>query len=340
MKLNPRDAVAYFRKPDPNRAGVLIFGADAMRVALRRKELITALVGAEAETEMRLSRMAAADLRKDPARLLDAVKAISFFPGPRVALAEDATDGLRDVFAAALEDWRDGDAQIIVTAGQLTAKSALRKLFEDHRNTVCIGLYDDPPSRDEIEGLLAAAGLTNIDRDTSEAIIALSRQLDPGDFRQTLDKLSLYKAGDSSPVSVADLDACRPQSAEAELDSLLQVVAEGRTKEIAPILRRLYAQGVTPTALCIGALRHFRTLHSASCDPGGPAAGVGRLRPPVFGPRRDAIVRQASKWGREQLERALTEILTTDLSLRSTSKAPQSALMERTLIRLATLANR
>ena len=340
MKLNARDAISYFRKPDPNKTGLLIFGADAMRVALRRKEVIDALVGPQGEAEMRLTRMSGAELRKDGALLNDAIKAQGFFPGPRVAFVEDATDGLTATFEAALADWRDGDAQIIVTAGQLTAKSKLRKLFEGHPATYCVGIYDDPPGREEIEATLSKSGVNDVSRDAMDAILSLSRMLDPGDFRQTIEKLGLYKLNDQTPVSVEDVDACRPQSAEAGLDDLLKVVAEGQAQRIAPLLRRLYAQGVNPTTLCIGANRHFRTLHAAASDAGGPAAGVGRLRPPVFGPRRDAIVRQASAWGRPKLEKALSELLATDLTLRSTSRAPQHALMERALVRLAMMAKR
>lgn len=340
MKLNTRDAVAYFKKPDPNRAGILIYGSDAMRVATRRKEVITALVGPQAEEEMRLNRMNGAELRKDPAQLIDSLKSQGFFPGPRVTFVEDATDGLSDLFSDALNDWQIGDAQLVVTANQLTAKSALRKVFENHPNVYAVGIYDDPPGRDEIEAALTAAGLTNIARESMDALLALSRSLDPGDFRQTVEKIGLYKQGDPLPLSVTDIEACAPQSTEADLDEVLNIVADGKAQELAPILRRLYAQGVQPVGLCIGALRHFRTLHTASADPGGPAAGVGRLRPPVFGPRRDAIVRQASNWGRAKLETAISELISTDLQLRSSTKAPQSALIERSLIRLAMMARR
>ena len=36
-KLQPRDALGVLRKPDPARAGILIYGADAERVAIRRR---------------------------------------------------------------------------------------------------------------------------------------------------------------------------------------------------------------------------------------------------------------------------------------------------------------
>ena len=340
MKLAGAAANGYFRNPDKTHAGLLIFGVDPMRVATKRQEVITALVGPNGDEEMRLARMSGADLRKDPAILNDAIKAQGFFPGHRVAFVEDATDGLSKVIDAALLDWQPGDAQIIVTAGQLTAKSALRKIFEGHRNAVSVGIYDDPPSRDEIEQTLKDAGLEVQSRDVMDALFALAGSLEPGDFRQTIEKVGLYKRGDSTPVSVEDVTANAPQSAEVDVDDVLEVVATGQVDRLGPVLRDLYAQGVAPVTLCIGAMRHFRQLHTAASDPGGAAAGAGRLRPPVFGPRRDKIVRQASNWGRDRLEKALTTLTDTDLQMRSSGASPDRALMERALIRLAMLARR
>lgn len=335
MKLNSRDAAAYFRKPDPKATGLLIYGADAMRVATKRQEVIAALVGPEAEAEMRLTRISGADLRKDAALLHDAIKSQGFFPGPRVAFVEDATDGTTKAIEPALADWAPGDAQVIVTAGQLNARSALRKLFEGHKAAYAAGIYDDPPDRAEIEAIIAAAGLEQVPGDVMAAIMDLSRALDPGDFRQTIEKLSLYKGDDATPVTVEELELCAPHSSEAEMDDLLHNVAEARADLIAPVLGRLYAQGTTPVALCIGATRHFRALHAAAWDPGGAAAGIGRLRPPIYGKRRDRMARQAGKWSRSRLEDALSLLTETDLQLRSSGNAPAQALVERALIRLA-----
>jgi DNA polymerase-3 subunit delta len=336
MKLSGPAANGYFRNPDKTHAGLLIFGADPMRVAGKRQEVIAALVGPQGYEEMRLTRMSGPDLRKDPAILNDAIKAQGFFPGHRVAFVEEATDGLSKVIDAALGDWQAGDAQVVVTAGQLTAKSALRKVFEAHRNAVSIGIYDEPPSRDEIEQTLRDAGLEIQSRDVMDALFVLAASLEPGDFRQTMEKVSLYKRGDPSGVSVADIMANAPQSAEVDIDDVLEVVATGQADKLGPVLRDLYAQGVAPVTLCIGAMRHFRQLHTVASDPGG----VGALRPPVFGPRRDKLVRQASNWGRDRLERALTALTDTDLQMRSSGATPDRALMERALIRLAMMARR
>lgn len=341
MKMSGREAEGYFAKPDPDRTGLLIYGADAMRVALKRQQVLTALLGDGAEEEMRLTRMPGADLRKDPAQLLDAVKAVGFFPGPRAVFVEDTTDAAAPAVLTALEDWAPGDAQIIVTAGALKATSKLRKAFEGHRNTYAVGLYDEPPSRGEIERTLAQAGVRDVPPDSMSMLVDLANELSPGDFAQTVEKIALYKLNDPAPLSHDDIDACAPKSTEAGLDDVLNIVAEGRSAEIGPMIVRLQAQGTNAVSLCIGATRHFRTLYTAASAPGGAASGVGRLRPPVYGKRRDRIVRQAQGWGAHKLETALTILTDTDLQLRSAGQtAPAMAVMERALIRLAMLARR
>ena len=341
MKLAGRDANAYFRKPDPEAAGLLIFGEDTMRVAMRRQEVVAALIGPEGETEMRLTRMSGAELRKEPAMLLDAVKATGFFPGPRVALVEEATDGLSKTFDAALKDWKPGDAQIIATAGQLNARSALRKLFEGSRQAYAAGLYNDPPDREEIEAELKRAGLREVGRDAMQALEGLARALTPGDFRQTLEKIALYKYEDTTPLTPDEVELNAPASIEAEMDEIFHVLAEGRTAEIDPVMQRLEAQGVAPVTLLIMGMRHFRMLYTVASAPGGAREGINRVRPPVFGPRRDRMMRQAQDWRTDRLEDALDHLMETDLRLRSAGqRAPAMALVERCFVRLAHLAQR
>ncbi len=337
MKIGAAEARRTYARPDPARAGLLIFGADPMRVALMREEIIRLVAGPDAETDMRITRLAGSDLRQDPARLLDAVKAQGFFPGPRVAFLEEAGDGVEPVVQAALAEWRPGDAMLLVTAGDLKTKSALRKLFEGHRATHALGLYDDPPSRDDVARFVSEAGLAEPGREAMSDLLALSQALDPGDFRQTLVKLALYKRGDPVPLTSTDIATCAPATVEAEIDEVVHAAAEGRVAEIGGLIRRLAGQGEGAVGICIAATRHFRALHAAASDPGGASAGLARTRPPVFGPRRDRMLRQATAMGRDRLETALRVLVETDLTLRSTSNAPALALVERALLRLAML---
>lgn len=338
MKLTARDTAGYLARPDASKA-LLIYGADPMRVADARVTVCEALAGKDAAQDMRLDRLPAADIRRDPAGVIDAMKAVGFFPGPRVTLIEDAGDGTTAALKAALDVWAEGDATLVVTAGQLGPRSALRKLFEAAKGAFAAGIYDTPPSMGDVRAALDRAGLT-ADRSGDEALMAQARALEPGDFRQVMAKLALYKHGDGTPVTHEDVAAVAPQSAEADLDDLLDLVADGDVQQIAPMLSRVYAQGTQPVALAIQLNRKFRQLHRAASDPEGASAGAARVKPPVFGPRRDRLARQAGRWGADALDWALAEITETDLTLRSAAEVPRPALVERLLVRLTMRANR
>lgn len=338
MKLFGREAVRYFTNPETGRAGLLIYGPDSMRVALRRQEVLKSLVGVSGEKEMRLTRLAASDLRKDSAALSDAIKAQSFFPGPRAVFVEGAADGLTKTISAALSDWQNDDATLVVTAGQLAARSSLRKFFEGHNNAYAAAIYADPPSHDEIEATLKKSGIGAVSPDAMADLTNLSRNLDPGDFAQTIEKLGLYKLNDPTPISSKDVAACAPATIEAALDDALNLVAEAKISEISTVMHRLEGQGVAPTTICIGATRHFKTLHLAASHPKGPEAGLMAARPPVFGPRRDRMARQARDMGVYKIENALGILTDTDLALRSSRPVPARAMLERAFLRIAMLA--
>jgi DNA polymerase-3 subunit delta len=299
-----------------------------MRVALKRQEFLKALLGANAEEEMRLTRIQAAELRRDPAMLLDAIKAVGFFPGPRAAFVEDANDNIAKILIETLADWQPGDAQIIVSGGDLKKTSKVLKAFETHKTAFAAAIYDNPPDRAEIERLLGEARLKP-DADAMASLTELARVLDPGDFRQTIEKITLYKLNDTSPLNADDVAACAPTSTEAEVDDILHVVAEARASDIGPVMNKLQGQGVNAVTLTIMATRHFRTLYRIAANPGAPIYGVRD---------RDRATRQASNWGAAKLETALGVLTDTDLTLRSAGQhAPALALVERAFIRLAML---
>lgn len=338
MKVASRNVAAFCAKPGAV-PGVLFYGSDTMRIALRRQELVAALIGPEGEAEMRLTRLTPSDLRDDPGRIGDEMRAMGFFAGARVVLLEGAVDTHARTVEPALAEWREGDATLVVTCGSLNARSTMRKLFEGHGTAAALPIYDDPPDQAEIDALLSRASLT-ASHEAEQALHALAHSLEPGDFRQTIDKLALYKIGDETPLSAEEVALLSPATVEAALDDVVNAAAEGEVDRLGPLMHQLGAQGTTPVAICIAAGRHFRGLFTAASDPEGPAAALARMRPPVWGPRRDRMRRQATTWGAARLDTATRVLVDVDLQLRSSSHAPDMAVMERALIRLAMMARR
>ena len=335
MKLVGDKANNYFTNPDDSHTAILIYGSDTMRVALRRQELLEALLGDNAEEEMRLTRMSGSDLSSDPALLLDGLKANGFFPGLRAVFVEGATDTNSAVIDAAIQDWQKGDAILVLTSNQLNARSKLRKVIENNSNSVAVGIYNDPPNEKEIISIVSRYNLNNFESDAKKDLIALGRSLDPGDFQQTCEKLSLYKYKDASAITSTDINLCAPVTIDAALDEAIHIIADARSDEVGPLLSKLFGQGMNPTTMCIAVTRHFRNLHFAASHPSGPDTALSRAKPPVFGLRKERMVRQVRLWGGTRLEKALGVLTDTDLSLRSSSKAPAHAMLERAFIRIS-----
>lgn len=113
------------------------------------------------------------------------------------------------------------------------------------------------------------------------------------------------------------------------------VVAEEQPARIGPLIRRLEAQGKLAVGLVIQVQRYFRALHAIAVDPAGPAVAAKRTY--GFGNRQNGMAAQAGRWSVPKLETALATLIETDLTLRSTSKAPAMAVLERALLRVALL---
>jgi DNA polymerase-3 subunit delta len=340
MKLTSRDLSSFFASPPQGIAGILIYGSDDMRVARKRQELIQSLLGPKADEEMRLARISRDSLKKAPEKAIDLCKAQGFFPGQRALVIEEANETITDLVIKAIEVWKDGDATLIITAGQLKPTSTLRKFFEQQQNTFSAPIYDNPITRAEIKNTISDAGLKNVTQESFNHLSQIALQLEPGDFEQTIEKLALYKLNDETPLTNNDINECIPISNEAQIEEVLAVVLSGNHSKISQIINRLRSQGVLPVTLVIAITRHFKVLFSIAANPKGASAGAAALKPPVFGPRKEKLINQAQKWGPERIKGAIKIITATDLQLRSPNQqAPQMALIERLFIKLAMTLN-
>ena len=338
MKLTPRDAGRVLDQPPESLPALLIFGADPIRVAERRARVVLARIGPQGAADMRLDRIDGASLRKGGAAVADALKSRGFVPGPRAVVVDEATDTAAPALEAALAAWAPGDALLVVTAGELKPTSKLRKLFEGHRTALALAVYDDPPDRAEIERWLAAEGLTRLPADTARDLVALGQTLDPGEFRQTLARIALYKLNDPAPLTPDELATLAPPAPEAEVDDLIAAVAAGERGRIAPLMSLLAGQGVNAVTVAIALLRHLRLLHRLAGDPAGPDQAVERARPPLNFRVKARVLADLRRWAPARLDEALAEAVTLDLALRSSAPVPARALAERGLLRIAGLA--
>jgi DNA polymerase-3 subunit delta len=338
VKLAGARAAAFCTRPDPGKVGALLHGPDAGLVALRRRELVAALTDGD---DLRLTRLEPGGAARDPAEIDAAMRARGFFPGRRVVLIEGAKDGLAAGLAGVLAEAGPEDACLVVTAEALPARSTLRRLFEGQAALVALGLYPEPPGRDELAALLDRAGLAcGLTADAADALAAVAQAIDRGALMQLIETIAVFALDREAPLDAETLATLLPAAADSELDRLVAAVAEGQTAAVGPLLRRLTGAGVGPAAMLIAAGRHFRQLLGLAAARDGIDAALGRLRPPAFGPRRQALAAQARRWGPVRLETATRLLFQADRALRSPGGRPDLALVERCLIRLAMMVGR
>ncbi len=339
MKLIGQNAINFCLNPKPTSA-ILLHGEPDSKIIKKYESIKEKLLGENAENEMRLTELSGAELRKDKSLALDAIKAVGFFPGPRLVFIKNGSDSLSDIANEIISEYQTGDTYLIITANKLNTRSKLRKLFESSKTAVSIGVYPDPLTDQEIEMAIEKVGVQNIETDARKNLKHLAKSIELNEFEQILEKIFLYKINDNTPISSKDILKCLNFSAEIEFDDLINKICEGNTKELSPLLFKLNTKGQNPTSTYVIVNQYFRNLHMLAIQPSNIEQTLSRMRPPVFGARRSKLISNSKKWGVKRLEKALTLLHESGLALRSSKSIPQHAIIDRTLIKISMMISK
>lgn len=343
MKLTGKKIDAFLARPKLAAGSVLLYGPDQGLVRERARTLAGKCV-ADLKDPFAVTEFTGAALRQDPGLLTDAAFSMSLGGGDCVILVREAPDTLVEpltqIFGQSVPAW-----PIIVEAGDLPPRSALRKYFEKEANLAAIGCY---PEEGQNLGLfirevLAEQQLT-LDPDALQFLIA-SLAGDHQIVRRELEKLALYasaKDANADRVTEADVIACVGDSSETSLDNLVYAVGDGNQAAIDQTLAKAYQEGISPVAAIRAVQRHFQRLHFVRGQVQGGGSidqALGRLKPPVFFKRKADFQRQARTWSAENISRALAYATENEIDSKTTG-LPADILCGRTLMRIAMAARR
>ena len=335
MKIAPREAERFLREPDPDVRAVLIYGPDGGLVRERAEALHRTVVG-DPTDPFRTAELTPADLKDGPARLTDEAAALSMTGGRRAVRLRAADDGLTPVLQEFLAD-TPGEALVIVEAGDLSARSPLRKIFEGAKTGAAVPCYrDDERSLSRIiDESLRTHGLTA--SPDARAYLAANLGGDRQLTRQELDKLALYKGPAGGTVELEDAQAIVGDSAERSLEDLAYAVADGNLGELERTLQRSFREGAQPIAVVRAVARHLQRLHLVAGQAAGGAPSdqaIGQLRPPVFWKLKERFKDQAAGWPPRALARALQRLLDAEMASKQTG-APAQVVCARALLETA-----
>lgn len=335
VKLAFKAIDGFAKNPPADMLAVLVYGPDEGLVR-ERMALLTRHVVPDANDPFGVVELAAGDLGDTPSRLLDEAQSISMLGGRRVVRLRDADDKVANAVKATLAALRAGDNLVLVSAGELPPRSALRQMFEAAPNAAALPCYveDERDIARVLKDGLRDAGYNM----PSDALVYMSANVvgDRGVARSEIEKLITYMGGQRD-IGLQDVIACVGSSAALSLDDLSKHVASGLYAEADRILSFVLSEGL-PAVTVLRTLQNYFTRLSitrARIDRGeNIEAAMKKLRPEVFWKHKAAFEAQVTGWSAEALQQALALLMSVEAKCKQTGSDPQ-ILCSRAILSLA-----
>jgi DNA polymerase-3 subunit delta len=324
VKIPPRNIDAFVKKPSPETLAVLVYGPDEGLVRERAGILAKSVGGGD--DPFGAPELTGEQIADDPARLTDEARAISMLGGRRAVRVRDASDKAASAIKDALAQIKPGDNFIVVAAGELGPRSALRLLFENADNATAIPCYVDDER--DISRVIAEALKGAGWRVSSDALSYMAANVvgDRAVARGEVEKLITYMGKEKREISLDDVSACVGQAASLPLEDLARHALSGLFAEADRVLRLALSEGA-PAVSVLRALQNYALrLHitRARMEKGeGAETAVSRLKPPLFFKHKPAFEAQVSNLSLAAIEQILNVIVSAEARCKQTGAEPE-----------------
>jgi DNA polymerase-3 subunit delta len=327
MKIQGASIRRFLDKPDKAVRAVLLYGPNESFVHEAAQTLAAWAVG-KSDDPYAVTKLGEDEIKKDAARLGDALAAQSLLGGPTVVWARisgKGADGAIEHELAAIERNEPG-GYLIVEAGDLGSTAPLVKQFTAAKNGAVIAFYEETEAeRAQYARSLAKDLGLKFEHGAEDTFLA-ALPADRGMARQEIEKLALYAHKLERPISADDIEALMAGEAESALDAASLAAAQGKVAQAVEALARI--EGLSGVSALRALLRRMHQLRDARAmiDGGAsPSDAVARLRPPVFWKERDAVAAQARLWTAKKLNAAYDVLWSAELRSK-TAGAPQELI--------------
>ena len=331
MKLAAARVEGFLRRPDPEIRAVLVYGPDT-GLARERADTLIRSICPDLHDPFRVADLTAAALASDPARLTDEAAQIGLMGGRRVIRVREAGDAVAALFARLLADKGAAavNSLVVAEAGDLPARSALRRVFDDSPRAAAIGCYPDS-ARDLALVIREAFAAHRIgaSRDATDFLVEHLGE-DRLVTRSELEKLTLY-AGDGGYIELDTARAVIADSAALSLDDALLAAAEGNAAALDRALTRALQEGESPVTIIRALLRHLQRLYLLAArvrDGDSVEAAIRAARPPIFFREQDSYRRQLGRWTTARLHHALGRVAEAEFRMKLTGLPAETICRE------------
>lgn len=317
----------FLEKPDKDVRAVLLYGPNESFSHEAAQKLAAWALG-KSDDPYAITKLSDDEIKKDGAKLADALAAQSLLGGPTIVWARIDGKGADAAIVDALAGIERGQASgyLIVEAGDLGGTAELVKKFTAAGRGAAIAFYEETETeRAQYAKALAKELGVAFERDAEEAFLA-ALPSDRGLAKQEIEKLSLYAVGLGRPLNIDDVEQLSASESESALDAASLAAAEGHAAQAVEALARI--ESVSGVSALRALLRRLHQLRDARMmiDGGMSAAdAIGKLRPPVFWKERDAVTAQVRRWTAKKLNVAYDVMWAAELRCK-TAGAPQELI--------------
>lgn len=293
--LKAHEVERFIKRPDLDAGIILAYGPDAGLVRETAQRLVHHFTGNDSDG-MGLVTLDGGEIDGDPGRLIVEARTSSLFGEKRVVRVRNAGKSLTVALSQLADD--PSGSIIILEAGNLAPKDALRALAEGSRSARALPCYAD--TDETIQRLISetfnAAGI----RAGADVASTLREQLgnDREVTRRELEKLILF-AEESKTLTREDVLNLCADNAALVLDEIADAIGTGHAGKLDPALGRALAANVNPQQILAGVSFHFAQLRRwrAIVDAGtSPRDVLDGARPRPHFSRKAALEQQLRLW--------------------------------------------
>jgi len=327
VKIQGASIRRFLDKPDKTVRAILLYGPNESFIHEAAQKLSAWAVG-KSDDPYAVTKLGDDDIKKDSARLGDALAAQSLLGGPTIVRARISGKGADTAIVDALEGFERGEplGYLIVEAGDLGSSAELVKKFSAAKNAGVIAFYEETEAERAQYARALAKELGITFEQGAEDVFLTALPADRGLAAREIEKLALYAHGLGRGVSVDDLAALMTDEGESALDAASLAAAQGRAAQAVESLARIDAlSGVSALRALLRRMHQLREARLLIDSGLSPTDAIAKLRPPVFWKERDAVAAQARTWNGKKLNAAFDILWGAELRSK-TAGAPQELI--------------
>ncbi len=277
------------------------------------------------------------ELSDDKARLTDEFASGSLMGGQRLIHIRGGKDTtIASALKQTIDNVQGSNNVILIEAGSLTPRSALRKMGEKEARIAIAPYYDDTPQsmRQFIQAAVADAQ-KSIDSDAVQALVEYLGT-ERAVVAQSIEKLITY-IGEAPSITLDDVKACEISQSRQTIQELVHAVVDGRLGEIDQRLEFLLSEN-TPMIVVLRSIQNYffrlRQAHAHIHDGKSMQQAMDSLQPKVFFKEVDNFKRHLRQWPTGRIDKAF-ELLTKTEILTKSSDYPDQIITHRHLAQIS-----